>query len=182
MNNKTINLDDIKITQKILPLNIMTGFVESIVDSCVDEVTGEYMPQSYDLAIKVNTVLYYSNCKLPNSLEEQYEILLESNVYDYIIDNINKTQYREILRAIDRKIKFKLDCISYSLTSPAKQIIDKLNNMIEENQKTFEILDKTNVGELFKSLKNISNIGDGDVAATILQSSQSNFQNDTTTD
>ncbi len=181
MNNKTINLDNVKITQKTLPLNVMTGFVEAVVDSCVDEITGEYMPQSYDLAIKINTVLYYSNCELPNSLEERYKILLESNVYDYITDNINKTQYREMMRAIDRKIKFKLDCISYSLTTPAKQIIDKLDNMIKENQKTFEILDKTNINELIKSANSISSLDDKDVAAAILKSSQNNFQRDAST-
>ncbi len=177
MSNSTINLDDIKI-KKILPLNIMTGFVEAVVDSCIDENSGEYTPQSYDLAIKINTVLYYSNYKLPKELEAQYKILLESDLYDYIVKHINQTQYKEILRAIDRKIKFKLDCISYSLTTPAKQIIDKLNNIIEENQKAFETLDKININELIENVKNISNLDDKDVAAAILQQSENDVHKD----
>lgn len=182
MSNKTINLDNVKITQKTLPLSIMTGFVEAVVDSCVDETTGEYLPQSYDLAIKLNTVLYYSDCSLPDKLDEQYRILLESDLYDFITDNINKTQYREMLRAIDRKIKFKLDCISYSLTTPAKQIIDKINNLISENQKTFETINKTDINELIKSINDISNRNDKDIAVTISQEPESNTHTDISDD
>lgn len=182
MSNKTINLDNVKITQKTLPLSIMTGFVEAVVDSCVDETTGEYLPQSYDLAIKLNTVLYYSDCSLPEKLDEQYRILLESDLYDFITDNINKTQYREMLRAIDRKIKFKLDCISYSLTTPAKQIIDKINNLISENQKTFETINKTDINELIKSINDISNRNDKDIAVTISQEPESNTHTDISDD
>lgn len=182
MSNNTINLNNVKITQKILPLSIMTGFVEAVVDSCVDETTGEYLPQSYDLAIKLNTVLYYSDYSLPDKLDEQYRILLESDLYDFITDNINKTQYREMLRAIDRKIKFKLDCISYSLTTPAKQIIDKINNLISENQKTFETINKTDISELIKSINDISNRNDKDIAVTISQEPESNTHTDISED
>lgn len=182
MSNNTINLNNVKITQKILPLSIMTGFVEAVVDSCVDETTGEYLPQSYDLAIKLNTVLYYSDYSLPDKLDEQYRILLESDLYDFITDNINKTQYREMLRAIDRKIKFKLDCISYSLTTPAKQIIDKINNLISENQKTFETINKTDINELIKSINDISNRNDKDISVTISQEPESNTHTDISED
>lgn len=172
MSNNIVNLDNVNITYTTLPLNIMTGFVESVVDSCVDEITGEYTPQSYDLAIKINTVLYYSDYKLPEGLEQRYEFLLNSDLYNHIIENINKTQYREILRAIDRKIKFKLDCISYSLTTPAKQIIDKLDNVISENQKTFDMLNETNINKLIDEIGKISNPNDANVNSKIIALTQ----------
>lgn len=174
MNHNIVNLDNVNITRTTLPLNIMTGFVESVVDSCVDETTGEYTPQSYDLAIKINTVLYYSDYKLPKELEQQYEFLLNNDLYNHITEHINKTQYREILRAIDRKIKFKLDCISYSLTTPAKQIIDKLDNVINENQKTLDMLNETNINKLIDEVSKISNLNDSNVNSKIIALTQGN--------
>lgn len=118
--------------------------------------------------------MLYSDCTLPENFEKQYEIIYKNNLYDYVIKGIDYAQYSEIISAIDKKIKFKLDCISYSMTSQIRQILDKINYIAEESQKAFGSLNENNLDELIKNIESLSNINGKDIATGTLKSQSLN--------
>ena len=87
-----------------LTLREMVWFVDDVVDSCFDDEDGTYYPQYEQFLICKNVVERYTNLTLPQNVEKQYELLVGSNIAAYVIEMVDKLQYDEIIRTIDKKI------------------------------------------------------------------------------
>jgi len=92
MNNFTIVIGDekIDITTKLnLNFNEMLAFVNDIVSMVVVEEEGLYLPELFDLAVRRATVEAYTDYKLPGEIDEIYDILYNSTLYDYLLAPFN---------------------------------------------------------------------------------------------
>lgn len=172
MNNIiTIPLDgvdgvNIEITNSI-PLKSMIEFVENVANSCVDIETGEYTPQVKDFCIKREVLTKYANFTMPNNIEKQYEFIYRTNAFAAVIQNINQTQYREILSSIDEKIKFMLDCITSIAASNTVKVLDKLETVVEQNSAMFDSVSGDDIAGVFSNINAIAHMDEEKLAMAV---------------
>lgn len=87
-----------------LSLKDMMEFVRSVVLSCFDSESSEYIPEIKDFAIRCCIFEYYTNITLPANIEKRYDIVYHSMIIDDIMRNINQVQFNAMTRAIEEKM------------------------------------------------------------------------------
>ena len=87
------------IVRPMLSLAESTMFVNSVVDSCCHKETMTFVPEVFAFAIRVNTILRYTNINLPKDAETQYKIVFQTDLFDCVRENINIEQYDSIVDA-----------------------------------------------------------------------------------
>lgn len=145
--------------QKTLPLSEVMSFVTEVVESCVDGANGEYIPEAYDFAIRVGVLNYYSNLKLPASIEKQYTLAYETSAFDQILAHINTNQFRAIVDAIDKKIAYMTNIMLSAISSKVNEIIDTFNNMTQSNEDVLNNIDPKIISEIASRI-NLQNQND----------------------
>lgn len=127
-----------------LAIHEMIALVRSVVNSCFDKDTNEYMPEAKDFAIKLNVIEYFTNIKLPsvsNDTKDANEIIKQ---YDYvnaiwtahgpqIVENIDAGQYDAIIEAIEERINYRIE----SDTNYLRRFIEKLSASISAISEQF---------------------------------------------
>lgn len=88
----------VKVKPLLLPAE-MSEFLGSVMDSCIDSAHGSMMPEFMDLAIRANTVLRYTDIDLPETLDEQTELLYGTDLYDTVREHICTAQLDALIHA-----------------------------------------------------------------------------------
>ena len=83
----------------LLPPSEMSEFLNSVMDACV--MRESVMPEFMDLAIRANTVLYYTDAELPETLDGQTELLYGTDLYDTVREHICKAQLDALIHAAE---------------------------------------------------------------------------------
>lgn len=110
-------------------------FVNDVVMSCFQD-DGNFVPEVMDFAIKSNILSKYTNFSLPDKLEHRYEIIYNSDVVDFVCQNINMQQLREITASIDRKISYLCSTNVMNIQKQMMELVSAFENM---QQKTADI-------------------------------------------
>ncbi len=164
--------DDVVIQiNKTLPLIDMMEFVSDVVLSCVDTESGEYTPEAYDFAIRVAVLTRYANFKMPTNYEKQYLLIYNTDAYEQVMQYINKHQFQEIIKAIDKKINYMLDVISSSAATKIIDIVEKLNEFIEVGEQSFSGIDPSEISSVIKKLSKFKTYDEGKLAEAVLKNS-----------
>lgn len=122
--------DDVEFeVQKTIPLDEAISFVNEVVESCIDSDEASYVPESYDFAIRIGVINYYSNLKLPTSIDKQYDFIYRTPAYYQILENINKGQYSAIIKAIDEKITYMKDMMVSTASGKIIDLLSKFNEL-----------------------------------------------------
>lgn len=127
--------------KKRIALTEMVSFVSEVVNSCIDAENGEYIPEGYDLAIRSCVLKYYANFTMPESIEKQYRLVYGTDAFRQVMESIDRTQFEDIVRAIDRKIKFMLDIMTASAVSEFRKMSEKIEKIVSEGEDIFRKID-----------------------------------------
>lgn len=166
--------DDVKIQiKKTIALPEMISFVQEVVESCIDSETGEYLPEAYDFAIRVGVLTRYANFAMPANMEKQYMLIYSTSAFDQVLQHININQFNDIVRAIDKKIKFMLDVISSSAVTKINEVINKLSEIASAGEKAFDGVDANDMAKVIQGVSKLSNMDEEKVAKVILESQKS---------
>ena len=166
--NGTDNVE-IHIT-KTLPLQEMLLFVQEVVEACIDGETGEYLPEAYDFAIRAGVLTRYANFTLPANLDNQYMLVYNTGAFDQVVAHINERQFNDIVRAIDKKIKFMLDVISSSAVTKINEVIGKFNELAEIAKNAFGDVNGEDMANVVKGITQLKDINEENIAQVILKS------------
>lgn len=166
--NGTDNVE-IHIT-KTLPLQEMLLFVQEVVEACIDGETGEYLPEAYDFAIRAGVLTRYANFTLPANLDNQYMLVYNTGAFDQVVAHINERQFNDIVRAIDKKIKFMLDVISSSAVAKINEVIGKFNELAETAENAFGDVNGEDMANVVKGITQLKDINEENIAQVILKS------------
>lgn len=115
--NKTNNSTSVvvsggqKITvKKKLSFAEATSFSIGITRWVEDFKDGSFSLLLYDMALKYNTIMYYTNLNLKGlSSEEQWDILYFTDVYEKICKQINIPQYQTLIKLVNQHISFAME-------------------------------------------------------------------------
>ena len=115
--NKTNNSTSVVVSggQKIavkkkLSFAEATSFSIGITRWVEDFKDGSFSLLLYDMALKYNTIMYYTNLNLKGlSSEEQWDILYFTDVYEKICKQINIPQYQTLIKLVNQHVSFAME-------------------------------------------------------------------------
>lgn len=159
----------IQIKQSIT-LPEMMLFVQEVVEACIDGESGEYIPEAYDFAIRSAVLTHYANFAMPTSLDKRYWLVYNTQAFQQVINCINKCQFDDIIRAIDRKIKYMLNVMSSAAITKIHEIIDKFNNIAEVSGKLFDDVSNDEIADFINGIAKLKDVKEEDIAKAIVDS------------
>lgn len=154
--------------KRTISLTEMMAFVQDVVESCIDGETGDYIPEAYDFAIRTAVLTHYANFAMPSSLEKQYWLIYNTSAFQQTINNINEQQFSDIIRAIDRKIKYMVDIMSSTAISKIYEVINKFNDIAATGEKIFSDASTDDMSNFIKGVSRLNNLTQEDIAKAIL--------------
>lgn len=128
------------VIKRHLSLAEAVEFVNVCTKACFGAEDASYAPEAKDMAIRSCIVAFYTNITLPENVAKQYELIYHSMVLDTIMPNIDQTQLKAIVNAIDDKV----DHIASANVELVNKRMEELNNALDGAQKQ--------MSELFKDV------------------------------
>ena len=101
-------IDDVEIEMSVKKYLSLAGFGNFVAEMSKAEFTGEeFLPQSSQIVYAINLVKYYTDLKLPDDIEEAYEIINALSLSSKIIEIISQNnQYYDLCLAISSAQNF----------------------------------------------------------------------------
>lgn len=118
--------------RKNLTLGEILLFARCVTEACFDKDMIDYKPEKKDFAIRTLTVLFYTNISLPKDVYKQYDLIYGSDIFETIIANINRDQFRTLVDAIDDKIANAADSNAALLNKQMNQLNDAFHELEEQ--------------------------------------------------
>ena len=115
-----------------LPLIEMMMFVDSIVTACVDDETGEYHPELFELASKECVLTMYANFRLPKDIEKMYDLLYNTDMVELVLDHVDEEQYRDIRVSAQKQIRHKLKVLESTAATRVNELVSYVQETIEK--------------------------------------------------
>lgn len=166
-----VDTEDVTIQiKKTITLPEMMLFVQEVIEACIDGENGEYIPEAYDFAVRSAVLTRYANFAMPANLDKQYWLVYNTRAFQQVINHINEYQFNDIIRAIDRKIKYMLDVMSSAAVSKIHEVIDKFNDIAETGEKVFGGASADEMANFVNGVAKLKDMKEEDIAKVILDS------------
>lgn len=129
---KTVQWCGVEIEYKeVLSMVEMKAFVDGVVEACFDG-EGDYIPEFKDWLIRTNTVQLYTNVRMPQNIEKQYDILYQTDLYEQIVGMVYHKQYEDIMKAIDDKLAYRRNADVVAIRMQLAGLIKQFESMGED--------------------------------------------------
>ena len=109
--------------------------IRAVVDNVITEFG--YMPEMKEVAMAGNIFAYYTNLKDDLGIERIAE-LIETGVYERVLDNISSDQYFTIIAAVDARIEHEL---KKSVAGTERQI-ERAADQIQHTADAFKLIEE----------------------------------------
>lgn len=86
--------------REFIPLAEALDLVYDTINMCHDEKNDKWVPAVCEFAFRINVIARYANVELPESSEKQYTLVFCTDLYNTIIDVVNKTQIESMRNAV----------------------------------------------------------------------------------
>lgn len=135
-----------------LNLKEMMSFVQYVTGSCFSEDTNEYLPEIRDFATRCCIIENYSDLVLPESTDEKYEIVYNSDIVAFIVQKIDQPQFKEMLAAIDVKIKHMAQNSIEALNKQMSEVFSGLSILEKVASDMFNGIDTDTISKIAKTI------------------------------
>lgn len=136
-----------------LKLKEVMEFVRSVSNSCLSEESSDYIPEARDFSIRVNAFEYYTNLSLPSDINKKYDFVYGSDIFDIILENIDMSQFNQIMKSIDERIRYAVGM----RISDVHREVNEMYAVLENLQAQFEDMFKgINPDELSGFINSVS--------------------------
>lgn len=136
-------------------------FVNDVSGMCIDLKTGTYRPELLDFAFKMFTLIYYAGLSVPSNPEKAYDVVYRTDIYIRLEDEINRSQHDELYHSIVDRVEYMKNMLVSSQTSLLNDLIQKMDNIIDEGNKTMNTLSseefKEQINNALRFTDNIDN-------------------------
>lgn len=153
----------VEIIWKSIPIRVtphltmakMMEFVGTASSMCFSS-DGEYLPEVLDFAIQSNVVSMYTDMELPDDLEQRYALTVHTDLVATIMEFIDQYQFREMTKAIDRKLRYLSDSDVAKARSDIMHLFDMFEQMQEKMAGAMEVLASDDISKIASAVS-----GDG---------------------
>jgi len=146
------------------------GFIKSVVDSVFinnEEGNIVYLPENYDLFLKLSFATYYLGYKSEGKdIEEIYNDCIDINIDKYIShpktqeEFILSNQYRSMINAIQDKIEYIKQQILSTKKDSLDELLQSITKFVQTMENKFKDVDLSNIDGLGQLGKKIGDISD----------------------
>ena len=144
-NGITINIKD-----KLTNVDAIR-FTKVVTDLCFAE-SGEYLPEVFEYAYNYAVVSFYSDILLPNTIEDQYKILMFTDLVQEILNCVDSKQFESIFDATNEKIDFKVKTEIDAVKKQAEDMIHAVDSLLTKFNDTFGEFNDKEIKGLVKAL------------------------------
>ena len=74
--------------------------IHEIISLCVDDNDGSVAIELLEFYIRFKIICSYAKVSFPENLDDIYKLVYHSDLYKYIIDNVNNTQVNNIINSV----------------------------------------------------------------------------------
>ena len=155
------------VVKKFLSFTDMVKFINEVVSGCFDDENGVYMPEVKTFLAQINTVLYYSNVRLPEDIKHRFDILTKTDIVDVIIGLIDINQYQTMIRSIEEKIDYRVRTNEQMFNNRMNAALSSIEDMINSIKESFDSVTPDDVRNLVNAISN-SSIDEGKLVNAFL--------------
>lgn len=152
---ETVNVEwnglDISVKTR-LSLDEMLSFVDGVAKSCFAVDTGEFVPAAKDFVVGCFIVEMYSNLTLPRNVDEKYKIISCCDIVDVILNNVDKTQFDNIIKSVNEKIRYLIETNIAQATVKINELLYSFGNLESKIGELFGKVSPDDVQALVSSL------------------------------
>lgn len=163
---KVVEWNGVEVTIKpTLSLQEMLRFADSVTKSCFDIVTGAYLPEAKNFAIRCNVMDTYANFSLPENNEHKYILAMCSGAFEMVMEHINMAQYHELINAINVKIDNQASANVQMMTMKFDEVVSAFEDLQEKVSSLFENITADDLKKLTDAMANNNFTDEGLVKA-----------------
>lgn len=164
-----INTGDEIITIEVKPrLTLINNasFVKSIALGIINEDDCEVRYGFKEFTIRINTLEFYTNLRIPEDLDKQYDLAFNTDILDRILteESFKLDEYNNLLRLADKQIEFEIQKMLSEFKAGTQAYIDKITaeaeqiiSMFQSFGKVFENITPEQVAEILPNLAKFGN-------------------------
>ena len=148
---KTIEWNGININVKDkLSIPDVSRFVAIASDICFTN-SGDYLPEVYNYALYVATITVFTDFKLPESVEEQYNLIMYTDITSVILDHGNYKIYEELVGCVKEKVDYKVKLHISSIQEQSEKLLSSVEEMITKFEGIFGSISPDGITDMIKA-------------------------------
>lgn len=132
----------------ILSFYEMIGFVNLVAECCFSSDTNEYLPEMKDFGINCGILALYTNLELPDDIEDRYEYVLRCDAFSLILEVIDEIQFKQIITAIDAKIKILAESNINALQKEVSELYGMVDSLSAQMESLFGEFNSENINSM----------------------------------
>ena len=102
---------------------------------------GTYIPEVYEYAVSVATVMMYTDLQLPKDVEAQYKLLTFTDLYSQITDMVDVDQYSSAVQSALERIHNLTQANTDAIRKQAADVISAVDVLVKKIEDTFGGID-----------------------------------------
>ncbi len=153
--------------KRYLNLMDMMTFVDTVVESCFSDESGNYYPEMKDFVARSCIMEIYANIDMPDDIAQRYDIVYQTTIVSEIMQHIDIDQFEEIMRAVDRRIKAKLDEMNSANEMQARELMQAVETLLDTIKGMFDGVDNDTIKQIASAIPNMSVNEDAVVRAVV---------------
>lgn len=158
---EAITIDDMTIeVKKRLDMKQAMQFVQDIVSTCFDDEEATYIPEIFDAAIRIGTLMHYAGFDVPKDAGKAFSVVYNTDLFDRVLAIIDKKQFEELITGAKRKMAFKRDLL---VSTAAQKVLELITKMDDVFVKGAKVMESVNAEELSYTMKEITDKINGQI-------------------
>ena len=156
-------IDNCTITvNKRLGLKQAIQFIGNITSLCVDLDMGEYSPEVYDFAVRMNVLMSYAGFDMPKDFNKAYKVVYGSKIYKAVWDAIDQDQCYVLMEAADERIKYARDMMVSGATQKLAELIEKMDGAMNDSLNTLQQVGSPDFLKTLDSMQHVVSATNGE--------------------
>ena len=142
------------VVYRTVPFIVFCDMVRKIAGACFNPDTGEYMPEVREFATRASVMEAYTNIRVPQNPEHQYQMLYCTDLWDIIINAISGSQYLDLDTSIDERIRVRNDANRVEFESEVQRVVDTITQTGEQITEIFQNVSADDLQNLVGAIEN----------------------------
>ena len=162
--------------KRTLSFTDMLAVIQTITASCFASDTGEYLPAARELATRSGLIERYSNIKLPDNIDHKYEILFGTDLYETVLQYVDRMQYGVILNSIDEKLDYMVEANIVMMRKQLGDIMARIEQMIDQTTAVFSGVNAADLEKVSKAIGEHGMVDEKKLMEAYLETKQGNSE------
>ena len=145
-----------------LDLKQALGLVADVVSACIDQASGEYTPEAFDLSLRVAIFSRYAGVEMPKDLNKAYQAVYNPEVYNPVLAQIDHNQLALLADAAKQRILFMRDMLVSTAAGRMNDMIAKMENVMKDGEKVVDAVSSGEFIEAMSQLRELTKLADGE--------------------